>query len=274
MKRTLLVVIICCLFIHSVLGRYPWLPPPQKPYCQKGIAYKAAHCCGHLVYDALRLGVNLFSMESVKVLTGFAPLFIITRRFDESLHMKFYDDVNHKNINQLPQVCHTFAKDGIAIPMLLVSGLWIYGWNDDLRQTGRMAAIGIPFVQCGKDLIKQLRLRFCLRPWHENFSSKERASGGFPSGHMATAIYVSSLMWMRHGPQWGVPLTAFAVAMGLDFLNCNRHYLSQMVAGAGLGLIFAYAANKVIDANLAHDFRLICRVDHQGASNFGISYHF
>ncbi len=247
MKRRLVLVLFFC----SLNGRYPWLPPLAKPYDQKGFAYKAAHFCGHLVYDALRLNVNLFSMESVKVLTGFTPFFIISRRFDECLQKKFYDQDAHKNVNQLPQMCHTFAKDGISIPMLAVSGLWLYGWNEDLRQTGRMAAIGIPFVQCGKDLIKQLRLRFCLRPWHENFSRYERSSGGFPSGHMATAIYVSSLMWIRHGPKWGIPLTAFALAMGIDFLNCNRHYLSQMVAGAGLGLMFAYAATKVIDANLA-----------------------
>ena len=54
------------------------------------------------------------------------------------------------------------------------------------------------------------------------------------------------LYGMRFGYQFAVPLGAVTAFVGTTFLACNRHYFSQLIAGAGFGAIYALAANKVI----------------------------
>ena len=64
---------------------------------------------------------------------------------------------------------------------------------------------------------------------------------------MMEAIYAATLFGKRLGPAWGVPLGLFAGAIFIDFANANRHFVSHLTAGAGLGVIFAYAADKTIN---------------------------
>ena len=91
---------------------------------------------------------------------------------------------------------------------------------------------------------------------------------------MANVVYMATLFGMRHGPAWGIPLGLFASFVFADFLNCNRHYLSQLVAGAGLGVIFAVAASKVVDKKLAERYSFSCGVDSQGAPCAQFCYRF
>jgi hypothetical protein len=217
---------------------------------KKGYIYQGMHWIGEIVADAVRLNINLFSLDSAKIITAIAPWYLLTRMVDEDVQDTFYDSSCHSNIHQFPKSCHWFARHGVAIPMIVLSSLAIFANDPDLQLTGRMTAIGLPFVHSGKDIIKNLRFKCCLRPWHENFSRKKRSSGGFPSGHVANMTYMAALFGIRHGPAWGIPLTLCGLFVGLDFLNCNRHYLSQIVAGVGLGLLFAVAASKVVDTKL------------------------
>ena len=226
------------------------------------------------VKDAFSLLHNLFSVNSAKVLTGFTPLYLLTRMHDERIQAHFYDACNHHNINQFPQRCHTIAHYGVGVPIVALSSLVLFARDEDLRLTAWMFTLGLPFVQSGKDIIKQLRFKACLRPWHEKYSRHQRSSGGFPSGHMANVTYMATLFGMRHGPAWGIPLGAFAGFVFADFLNCNRHYLSQLVAGAGLGVIFAVAASKVVDEKLAKRYSFSCGVDQGGKPCAQFCYSF
>lgn len=213
--------------------------------------HRALHFVGDLCSDAISLQLNLFSASTLKTVTAIIPIYLYARQMDQQVHSNFYDATCHKNMNQFPQKCHDIAKNAVAIPMIGLSSLALFARDEDLRLTGRLLAIGLPFVQSGKDVIKSWRSKCCLRPWNEQFSSKERSSGGFPSGHMANVVYMTALFGMRHGPKWGVPLGLFATFVFADFINCNRHYFSQMVAGAGLGLIYAFAASKIVDQRLS-----------------------
>ena len=137
-----------------------------------------------------------------------------------------------------------------------------------------MLLLGIPFVIFGKDIIKTFDADFCLRPWHEDFcSTHKQAMGGFPSGHMAQATYIATLYGMKFGHQLAVPLAFFAAGLGIIFMNCNRHYLSQIVAGAGLGALYGVAASKVIDSKLADNVSLGICFDNGGPA-FKASYRF
>lgn len=248
-------------------------------YCTKKIKkqrriYKAARFFGEIIVDAVMLQVKLFTMQSVHVIAGFTPFYLASRMVDERLQNNFYDHTCHANIYQLPQRCHDIAHYGVGVPMVFLSSLAVWGWNEDLRMTARMFAIGLPFVHSGKDIIKKLRFKSCLRPWHEKFDKNNRSSGGFPSGHMANAVYMTALFGMRHGAKWGIPLGIFASFVFVDFLNCNRHYLSQLVAGAGLGLLFAYAANAVISQKLEARWSIECVTMADSSTAFNVTYRF
>ncbi len=247
------------------------------PKCPKKnfFFHSAARFIGEVIIDALMLNVHVFSMNTVKIMTGFTPFYLGARMIDEDLQLNFYDAREHKNVNQLPNCCYEMAKCGVAVPIILLSSLTVLGWNEDLRTTARLFLIGLPFVQSGKDIIKQLRFKACLRPWNERFSKKERSPGGFPSGHMANVVFMTALFGMRHGPVWAIPLGLVGTFVLVDFINCNRHYLSQLVAGGCLGLIFAFAANTVIEKKLeARRYSFDCVQNNQGEPAFKMSYHF
>jgi len=236
--------------------------------------YKSHHFLGGVIIDALDLNWQLFSVDSAKIITGIAPFFITARMIDEDFQSNFYNPKCHKNKNQLPQNCHKAAQAGVSIPMVFLSSLWIWGWNEDIKYTGRMTAIGLPFVHSGKNIIKKVESRCCLRPWHEDFSKEKRASGGFPSGHMANVTFLATLWGLRHGPRWAIPLALFAGFVFADFVNCNRHYISQLIAGAGFGVLYAVAANKVIEKRLSNDLSIGFSFNEHGGASMCVGYRF
>lgn len=70
-----------------------------------------------------------------------------------------------------------------------------------------------------------------------------RAHTSFPSGHTSTAFMGAELVRLSYG-NW-VGLGAYTVATGIAFLRMynERHWLNDVVAGAGFG---------ILSANLAH----------------------
>jgi hypothetical protein len=234
----------------------------------------AAQTVGGVLKDAFVLNVNLFSWDSFKIIGSIFPFFIGARMIDENLQMHFYDSVHHKNIRQIPGWCHDFAQKSIAVPIVLLGLQGLLTRDEEVHQTGRMLLIGLPFVIWGKELIKKARFDSCLRPWNEKFSCKQRAYGGFPSGHTAEAVYTAVLYGMRFGPKYAIPLGVLASIIGLTFVACNRHYISQVVAGAGLGAMYGVAANRLIDEKLQKNLTVGMAVDQRGAPSFKLSYRF
>ncbi len=223
--------------------------------------------------DAIRIHRNILEWNTFQIATAVFPFFVGTRMIDEKLQRCFYDEKNHENKNQLPQWAETAAKWSISIPIIFLGMHAFFAKDEDFRETSRVFLIGLPFVIWVKDIIKKLRFESALRPWHKNFSNEERASGGFPSGHMAEAAYTATLYGMRFGPKAAIPLSIVAGFVGVTFLTGNRHYVSQLVAGAGFGIIYAVAANKVIDANLPSDFKMGLSLQ-EGAPALALSYRF
>ncbi|MBI2774726.1 hypothetical protein HYX58_01840 [Candidatus Dependentiae bacterium] len=236
----------------------------MKTVQRTGKLYQAFHSLGNVIEDAILLNVKLFTIDSAKIITGFLPFFLSARMFDESVQSHFYDRSCHKNIRQMHNSCHQIAQKGVGVPMVLLSSLALWAPNERLRQTARMFAIGLPFVHWGKNIIKTLDTNICLRPWNEHFNRRKRSTGGFPSGHMANVTYMTALFGMRHGWKWGVPLGLFSSFVFADFLNCNRHYLSQLIAGVGFGLLYAFAADKVIHWRAAQNLKFDLRCEQDG----------
>ena len=279
-KKKFCIIILYALATLSVTCIGPLYAQKQshdtKKCPRKGdLLHKGARFMGEIVIDALDINYNLLSVNSAKIITAFIPLYLMTRYFDETIQHNFYDKHLHKNINQFPRAAHQAAKYGVGIPMVTLSSLAILGPTPDLRMTGRIFAIALPFVHSGKDIIKKMNFHACLRPWHEDFDQHHRSTGGFPSGHMANVTFMATLFGMRYGPRWAIPLSLLASFVGADFINCNRHYASQLIAGAGLGVMFAYAVNNVITKKLSYTKDLMVTYHmHQGLPEVAMSYRF
>lgn len=218
---------------------------PQCPYS------KPVSLFASILKDVFEIHINLASFDFFRIAGAVFPVFAALRMHDETIHNYFYDADHHKNKNQCAFLNHYVAQEAIAIPILGLVSLSVFSHDEDLRATSRVFAIGMPFVLIAKDIIKQLRFKAAYRPYNEHFPKKPKhVCGGFPSGHMAEMAYMTVLYSMRHGVKFAVPLTALSIYVGATFVNCNRHYASQIAAGAGLGALYAVAASRVIDAKL------------------------
>ena len=76
--------------------------------------------------------------------------------------------------------------------------------------------------------------------WRGTAPEIEADDHSFPSGHTATAFAGAELVRMEYGPYWGA--AAYTLATGVAFLRIyNRwHYFSDVVAGAGVGILCAH----------------------------------
>lgn len=68
------------------------------------------------------------------------------------------------------------------------------------------------------------------------------SNNSFPSGHTATVFTGAELVRQEYG--WGYGSAAYVVAIGTGFMRVynNRHWLNDVVAGAGIGILSANVA--------------------------------
>lgn len=74
------------------------------------------------------------------------------------------------------------------------------------------------------------------------FREKRPDSSGrhsFPSGHTATAFTGAELMRIEYGTGIGIAAYTFATGIAFCRLYNNRHWLNDVIAGAGVGIISA-----------------------------------
>ncbi len=65
------------------------------------------------------------------------------------------------------------------------------------------------------------------------------ARNSFPSGHTATVFMGAELVRSEYGTYWGIG--AYTIACGVGFLRLwnNRHWVTDVIAGAGVGILSA-----------------------------------
>lgn len=216
--------------------------------------------------DIFYLNYNLLSVDTFKVFVGVFPFYIAARMIETPLQSNFYCGQHHKNLKQMPWWCDGAARFGLALPLVGLGSLAFFAHDEEIRQTSWAFILGMPFLIFGNKITKRFTFDGCERPWHEKFSCTKRACGGFPSGHMAEVTYMAALYGSRFGYKWGIPLGVYGAFVGVNFLVSNRHYLSQLVGGVGWGLMYTYAANKLIDSKMnKYNMRLSMTNDFRGA---------
>ncbi len=243
---------------------------PKKKYVNLG--YGLGDIISSAIPNVLTLHKNLFSWNTFKVAATAFPLFVAARMFDEKLQNCFYKRSCHKNINQMPDWCREVARLSIGIPVALLGVDAFFSGDDEKRWMAQILMLGLPFVIWTKKMVRKIDCDLALRPWNEHFSCDTRAHGGFPSGHMAQAIYMTVLYGSRFGPAYAIPLGFIASFLGINFLTCNRHYASQLVAGGAFGAMYALAASAVIDSRLAEQIDFGLASDDAGRPGFSLTF--
>lgn len=225
--------------------------------------------------DMVDINKHLFTLDTLYVAGVTVPMYIASRKMDHQLHDCFYDGSCHENRHQAPKWLCDLASKGVTVPLIGLTSLSFFAKDPDLKATSSIFWKGMLSIWAVKDIIKVgLKRDCCLRPSCQGFKRK-KYYGGFPSGHMAEASYMSLLYGLQMGPKWGLPLAAYALFVFGVSVNCNRHYASQLVAGAGLGAAYALAAHKVVNKRLNDQLVIGLKAGPRGKGLLAeISYQF
>jgi membrane-associated phospholipid phosphatase len=68
----------------------------------------------------------------------------------------------------------------------------------------------------------------------------------FPSGHAQTIFTLATALTLIF-PRWGIPLFIVAAAVSISRIVLTSHYLSDVIAGAGIGILFTLAIKYYFD---------------------------
>ena len=72
------------------------------------------------------------------------------------------------------------------------------------------------------------------------------SDNSFPSGHTGVAFAGAELVRMEYGLGWGIGAYTLAACVGFLRIYNNRHWLSDTLAGAGLGILCAHAGEWLL----------------------------
>lgn len=231
--------------------------------------YHFSNWCKEFVY----VQWNLFSVDSVKVITAALPFYLSSRMIDEELHSHFYDHENHKNRRQIHSGFVNAVEKGSFAAVLFCGSFCVWSTNYHVRTVSRIFTMGVISGLYAKDLIKCAKTNANLRPWNEHFSPHRRAHGGFPSGHMFEVSCLATTYGLEFGKRAWIPLGLFSGLVFAVSVNANRHYISQVFAGAALGVIYGVAIHKAIAMSESRLWNVELNCSHE-RSEVGVSYQF
>lgn len=83
----------------------------------------------------------------------------------------------------------------------------------------------------------------------------DQDSRSFPSGHTNTAFVGAAFMQQRYGARWGIPSYISALLVGWSRVYGNKHYINDIVGGASIAMLSAWAIVPPYDAERAARWR-------------------
>ncbi|MEO8499767.1 MAG: phosphatase PAP2 family protein [Vicinamibacteria bacterium] len=105
------------------------------------------------------------------------------------------------------------------------------------------------FREFGYDLAEGVLLNGGLTVALKQGVRRERPDGanhaGFPSGHTSNAFVIATLLEGHFGWKAGAPAYVFASAMAISRIQRDKHYLSDVLAGATLGYVVGRSVVRV-----------------------------
>ena len=143
-----------------------------------------------------------------------------------------------------------FARMG-AIVMILFFSTGISGQNSFLVRAGDNLQLSLPavalastFIYKGDDkpycqFLKSYGTTLVITYGLKYSVNRTRPDGGphsFPSGHTSSAFAGAAFLHLRYGWKVGVPAYALASLVGYSRVYAGRHYWSDVVAAAVIGI--------------------------------------
>ncbi len=95
-------------------------------------------------------------------------------------------------------------------------------------------------------------------------------SRSFPSGHTAGASCAAAVLWADHGPAAGIPAASLALYTCLSRVNMARHFPSDVVMGAAIGVACGIAATAIGDEGGEQGLSLSIFIDSHGRIHPGL----
>lgn len=130
-------------------------------------------------------------------------------------------------LDEASLACHHAFGPALPAGSVLLWGLGSLADASDAEKTGRMLTEGL-LITYGMTGVLKLG------------AGRERpdgsGSGSFPSGHSSGTACAAVVLWDRYGPGAGVPAAALAVFTALSRVQLGRHYPSDVIAGAAIGV--------------------------------------
>ena len=125
----------------------------------------------------------------------------------------------------------TYVQAGAAVTLYAI-GRYVMPKKDGAPKTNKVSHLGF-------DLLRSVIVSQALTQAIKQSVRRERPTGeccAFPSGHAATAFATASVLERHFGYRGAWPTLAVATYVAMSRLHDNRHYLSDVLFGASLGI--------------------------------------
>jgi membrane-associated phospholipid phosphatase len=136
---------------------------------------------------------------------------------------------------------HDFFRAGASVGDGVEQG----GFALTIYAAGRLARRPA-LAAAGADLIDAQIVNGVLTQGIKVASQRRRPSGGthsFPSGHTSATFATAEVLREHFGWRWGVPAYAVGAYVSVSRMVDNKHWASDVVFGAAIGLISGRAAS-------------------------------
>ncbi len=164
---------------------------------------------------------------------------------DQRLYRAIHEDWQSPFMDDLMKGASTLgnAEVGLAV----TAALQAFG-NEDVRKTGKLSFVSLVGASAVTSVIKCAANRD--RPDDEPHS---RCDSSFPSGHATGSFAIASVVGARHS-SLRIPVYLLASTIAVSRVYLGRHYPSDILAGAAIGLCSGWLVIKNEQAVL--DFHL------------------
>lgn len=257
----------------ATLAGARWLLWVSFGWCHREMSGSFGEQLRDFAADFAKVNFNLFTKESILVGTACAPIYAVARYGDTPIHRGLYDAQLHKNAFCFGCWKKSVTEDWVAVPLLGI-GVGLLATGQENLIIGRVFLAGLLSGELVKDVIKEcVGHEISYRPLNGDFK-KRVVCGGFPSGHMTAVAFSTIYLGLTKGASWAIPVGMYAGFVAGMLIVCNYHYASQVVAGTGLGALYAVAAHKVACERLNDRWELNAGITAQGKPGLCVSYAF
>jgi hypothetical protein len=208
-----IILCICCLvfFVSNAQQVSDTIPSQKKDSVQLKFKYKS------LIIPAVFIGYGIIGLESGQI-----------KGFNSGISNEVTEDIDEKtSIDDFSQYTPIAAYYGL-------SALGVKGKNNFKDKTIILAT---SYLLMGLTINAFKKTASVERP-------DGRGLNSFPSGHTATAFMGAELMMQEYkGTSVWYGISGYVIAAGTGTFRMynNRHWLSDVVAGAGIGILSAKA---------------------------------